>query len=171
MHRIFPEKKTTVVRQPHALTCLKPYHGWHVYIMIGAFACVSSPCLLDCLWSDPRSGQRENNRGKLLLVMFAEFDMFPVNVDMPCMCPLFTYYSSCGNSVVAYIFASKNIKRIVRCVKVGDEHPCNLSYHLPLIAGIEIFVGINCNESPKNLENEYERIAWGKCASEQVLEY
>ena len=121
--------------------------------------------------SDPRSGQRENNRGKLLLEMFAEFDMFPVNVDMPCMGPLFTYYSSCGNSVVDYIFASRNIERIVKCVKVGDEHPCNLSYHLPLIAGIEIFAGINCHESSNNLENEYERIAWRKCASEQVLEY
>ncbi|CAB4017039.1 Hypothetical predicted protein [Paramuricea clavata] len=122
--------------------------------------------------SDPRSGQRENNRRKLLLEMFAEFDMFPVNVDMLCMGPLFTYYSSCGNSVVDYIFASRNIERIVKCVKVGDEHLCNnLSYHLPLIASIEISAGINCHESSNNLENEYERIAWRKCASEQVLEY
>jgi hypothetical protein len=29
-HRIFSEKMTTVARQPHTLTCLKPYHGWHV---------------------------------------------------------------------------------------------------------------------------------------------
>jgi endonuclease/exonuclease/phosphatase family metal-dependent hydrolase len=65
--------------------------------------------------SDPRSGQREHNRGKLLLEMFAEFDKFPVNVDMACMGPLFTYYSSCGNSVVDYIFASRNIERTVKC--------------------------------------------------------
>ena len=45
-----------------------------------------------------------------------------------------------------------------------------LSY-LPLIAGIEIFAGINYHESSNNLENEYERFAWRKCASEQVLEY
>ena len=30
--------------------------------------------------SDPRSNQVRNNRGKLVLEMFAEFDMFPVNV-------------------------------------------------------------------------------------------
>ena len=121
--------------------------------------------------SDPRSNQVRNNRGKLVLEMFAEFDMFPVNVDMPCTGPPFTYISSGGSSVVDYIFMSRCMWSSVKWVKVGEEHPCNLSYHLPLIANIEMCAVMSHDELINNSEKEYERIAWMKCTSEQVSEY
>ena len=45
---------------------------------------------------DTRSGQPENNRGKIVLDMCIKLDLFPVNVDMPCKGPLFTNVSSSG---------------------------------------------------------------------------
>ena len=59
----------------------------------------------------------------------------------------------------------------VKWVKVSEEHPCNFSYHLPLIASIEMRAVTSHDELINNSEKEYERIAWMKFTSEQVSEY
>ena len=46
-----------------------------------------------------------------------------------------------------------------------------LSYHLPLIASIEMCAVTSNDELINNSEKEYERIAWMKCTSQQVSEY
>ena len=78
---------------------------------------------------DTRSGQLENNRGKIVLDMCIKLGLFPVNVDMSCKGPLFTYVSSCGKNVVDYICLSNCMRTNVNCVEVVDEHPSNLSHH------------------------------------------
>ena len=45
---------------------------------------------------DTRSGQLENNRGKIVLDMCIKLGLFPANVDMSCKAPPFTYVSGCG---------------------------------------------------------------------------
>ena len=83
-----------------------------------------------------RSNQSENHGGRLVKDVFAELDMFAVNIDMNCTESLITYMSSRGNSVVDYIFINASMRKDIQHVKVNEEHPCNSSYHLPLIVHI-----------------------------------
>ena len=87
---------------------------------------------------DTRSGQLENNREKIVLDMCIQLDLFPANADMSCEGPLFTCVSGCGKSVVDYICLSNCMQTNVNCIELSDEHPCNLSHHLPLIVKINV---------------------------------
>ena len=59
--------------------------------------------------------------------------LFPENAGKG---PPVTYVSSCGKSVVDYICLSNCLRTSVNCIKVVDEHPCNLSHHLLLIVRV-----------------------------------
>ena len=120
---------------------------------------------------DTRSGQLENNRGKIVLDMCIQFGLFPENVDMSCKGPLFTYVSGCGKSVVDYICLSNCMRTNVNCIEVVDEHPCNLSHHLPLIVKINVDGDITDEKIFSKSAREYERIAWRKCTLEHYSEF
>jgi len=103
--------------------------------------------------------------------MCIELDLFPVNVDIPCKGPLFTYVSSSGKSVVDYICMSNCMRTNVNCIEVVDEHPCNLSHHLPLIVTINVDGYITDERIFNKFGREYERIAWKKCSLEHFSEF
>ena len=112
---------------------------------------------------DTRSGQPENNGGKTVPDMCIKLDLFLVNIDMPCNGQLFTYVSSCGESVVDYIRMSNCLQTNVNCIEVVDEHPCNFSHHLSLTVTINVDGDITDERILSKLGREYERIAWKKC--------
>ena len=118
-------------------------------------------CLIHVLTTG--SGHLENIRGKIVLDMCIKLDLFPVNVDMPCKGLLFTYVSNSGKSVVDYICMSNCMWNNVNCIEVVDEHPYNLSHHLPLTVIINVDGDITNERIFNKLGRGYERIAWKKC--------
>ena len=120
---------------------------------------------------DARSRQPENNRGKIILDICTKLDLFPVNIDMPCKGPLFTNVSSCVKSVVDYICMSNCMRTNVNCIEVVDEHPCNLSHHLPLTVTINVDGDITDERIFNKLGRKYERIAWKKSTLEHSSEF
>ena len=59
----------------------------------------------------------------------------------------------------------------VNCIEVVDEHPCNLSHHLPLIVKINVDGNITDKKLFSKSGREYERIAWKKCTLEHFSEF
>ena len=59
----------------------------------------------------------------------------------------------------------------VNCTELSDEHPCNLSHHLPLIVKINVDGDITDEKIFSKSGREYERIAWRKCTLEHFSEF
>ena len=81
------------------------------------------------------------------------------------------HVSGCGKSVVDYICLSNCMRTNVNCIEVVDEHPCNLSHHLPLIVKINVDGDITDEKIFSKSAREYERIAWRKCTLEHYSEF
>ena len=106
---------------------------------------------------DTRSGQLENDKGKIVLHMCIKLGLFPANVDMSCKGQLFTCVSGCGKSVVDYICLSNCMRTNVNCIEVVDK--------------INVDGNITDEKIFSKSGREYERIAWRKCTLEHYSEF
>ena len=121
---------------------------------------------------DSRSGQHENTRGKLLQRMFNKFNMLAINSKDCCSGAKYTYVSSVSSTVVDYVFVQHAMLKYVKTAKIGEDHPDNTSYHLPIFISFDFPLAYVANEEANSTNVKLkETIVWKECSVNQLEAY